>query len=564
MSEAAGPAARRPDIVLVLADDMGFSDIGCYGGEIETPNIDRLAREGVRFTQFYNTARCSPSRASLMTGLHPHQVGVGILNFDDTPDGYPGDLTDGCTTAAEALGAAGYATYLSGKWHLSSDMETPNGSWPTRRGFDRVFGTLEGAGSFYRPRTLMRDETNVEHEAEQPGWFYTDAISENAATFIEEHDRDRGDDPFFLYLAYTAPHWPLHAHEADVERYAGRFDAGWDVLREERLARLVKEGIVTEEHGGAELADRDPRVPAWQDSPDHAWEARRMATYAAQVDRMDQGIGRVLDTLERLGRLDDTLVVFLSDNGGCAEELDLDFVTAFVPMQDTTREGEPVVPGNVPGLTPGGEDTYMSYGRAWAHLSNTPFREYKHWVHEGGIATPLVARWPRGVDVEPGGLVRGAFQLVDVLPTLLEAAGASYPATRDGLPVPPAEGRSMLPALAGEPVEDADLFWEHEGNCAVRSGPWKLVRKHDRPWELYAIETDRAEAHDLAAANPEVVDDLAARYDAWAERCGVIAQADGPRPLRPAREGPAARVAGRVRRPRPANAPRGPGRSLQT
>jgi arylsulfatase A-like enzyme len=512
-------STERPDIVLVLADDMGFSDIGCYGGEIETPNIDRLAAEGVRLTQFYNTARCSPSRASLMTGLHPHQVGVGILNFDDTPDGYPGDLTEECVTVPEALGAAGYATYLSGKWHLSSDMETPNASWPTRRGFDRFFGTLEGAGSFYRPRTLMRDETNVEHEAEQPGWFYTDAISDNAVSFIEEHDRDRGEDPLFLYLAYTAPHWPLHAHEEDVARYEGRFDAGWDTLREERLARLVKDGIVGDDQ---ELAARDPRVPAWDDNPEKAWDARRMEVYAAQVDRMDQGIGRVLDTLERLGRLDNTLVVFLSDNGGCAEELDVDFVTAFVPLQDTTREGEAVVPGNVPGLMPGTEATYQSYGRSWAHLSNTPFREYKHWVHEGGIATPLVARWPRGLSAERGSLHREPFQLTDVLPTLLDAAGAPYPRTRGEAAVPPAEGRSMLPALNGADPGPADLFWEHEGNSAVRSGPWKLVRKHGTAWELYAIESDRAEAHDLAAEHPEVVEDLAARYETWARRCGVI------------------------------------------
>ncbi|MGZ4429688.1 MAG: arylsulfatase [Nocardioidaceae bacterium] len=515
----------RPDIVLVLADDMGFSDIGCYGGEIETPNLDRLGREGVRFTQFYNTARCSPSRASLMTGLHPHQVGVGILNFDDTPDGYPGDLSEQCVTVAEALREAGYATYLSGKWHLSSDMETPNGSWPTRRGFERFFGTLEGAGSFYRPRTLMREETNVEAEAEQPGWFYTDAISENAATFIEQHHAERGDDPLFLYLAYTAPHWPLHAHPADIERYSGRFDAGWDALREDRLDRLVKEGLL---EGGSELAERDPRVTPWSETADRDWEARRMEVYAAQVDRMDQGVGQVLDTLERLGRLDNTLVVFLSDNGGCAEEMPpdsvRDFVTAFVPMQETTREGEPVVPGNVPGLMPGSEATYQSYGRSWAHLSNTPFREYKHWVHEGGIATPLILHWPAGLPAPAAAeaVFRSPHQLVDVLPTLLDAAGASYPDRRGELPVPPAEGRSMLPGLRGEPTEAADLFWEHEGNAAVRSGDWKLVRKHGGAWELYDVAADRAEQQDRAGAHPDLVGDLAARYEAWARRCGVI------------------------------------------
>ncbi len=516
----------RPDIVLILADDMGFSDIGCFGGEIETPHIDRLAREGVRLTRFYNTARCSPSRASLMTGLHPHQVGVGILNFDDAPDGYPGDLADASVTVPEALHDAGYATYMSGKWHLSSDMDHPSPSWPTRRGFDRFFGTLEGAGSFYRPRTLSRDETNIEHEAEEPGWFYTDAISAHAVDFVEQHHAERAEDPFFLYLAYTAPHWPLHAHEDDIARYAGRFDAGWDTLRSERLDRLVKEGILTDEAGGTELAERDPRVPAWADVDDPAWEARRMEVYAAQVDRMDQGVGQVLDALERLGRLYDTIVVFLSDNGGCAEEMPPDsvkeFVTAFVPMKETTREREPVVPGNVPGLMPGAEATYQSYGRAWAHLSNTPFREYKHWVHEGGIATPLLVRWPRGLAGSEGALVREPYQLVDALPTLLDAAGASYPQTRGGTAVPPTEGRSMLPGLTGRPVDTRDLFWEHEGNSAVRSGPWKLVRKHGQPWELYAIESDRAEAHDVSGEHPDLVGELGARYEAWAQRCGVI------------------------------------------
>ena len=513
----------RPDVVVVLADDMGYSDIGCFGGEIETPNIDRIGREGVRLTQFYNTARCSPSRASLMTGLHPHQVGVGILNFDDSPDGYPGDLAEESVTIAEALKGAGYATYLSGKWHLSSDMETPNASWPTRRGFDRFFGTLEGAGSFYQPRTLTDQETNVEELGERPGWFYTDAISEHAVQFVEEHDRDRHDDPFFLYLAYTAPHWPLHASEEDIAKYDGRFDAGWDRLREERLERLVKEGLLD---GDTELAARDPRVPAWEDVPDKDWETRRMEVYAAQVHRMDQGVGDLLATLERLGRLDNTLIVFLSDNGGCAEEMPpdsvKDFVTAFVPLKECTREGETVVPGNVPGLMPGSEATYQSYGRSWAHLSNTPFREYKHWVHEGGIATPLLVRWPEGIDASVQPVLDRPFQLVDVLPTVLDAAGASYPSSRGDVPVPPPEGRSMLEALRGGDVPDRDLFWEHEGNSAVRSGRWKLVRKHGQDWALFDIATDRTEQHDLAAEHPDLVADLARRYDAWAERCGVI------------------------------------------
>jgi len=519
--------APRPDVLLILADDMGFSDIASYGGEVHTPALDRLAAGGVRMTQFYNTARCSPSRASLMTGLHPHQVGIGILNFDDAPDGYPGNLAEECATVAEVCRAAGYGTYLAGKWHLAVDMDNPNSAWPTRRGFDRFFGTLEGAGSFYRPRTLVRGETNIEHEAEETGWFYTDAISQEAVGFLREHQAERAEDPFFLFLSYTAPHWPLHAHEEDIAKYTGRFDAGWDRLREERLARLVESGIIDP---AWTLTPRDERVEEWEEVVDKEWEASRMATYAAQIDRMDQGIAQVLDQLEATGRLDNTLVIFLSDNGGCAEEMPpgdgaREFVTAFVPLQDTTREGEPVVPGNDPRLVPGPESTYMSYGRAWANLSNTPFREYKHWVHEGGISTPFIAHWPAGLPTN-GSLCTVPSQLVDVLPTIAEVAGATYPAERNGQPIPAVEGVSLLRALRGE-RDDADsgqrdLFWEHEGNCAVRRGRWKLVKKHRQEWELYDIEADRTELDDLAASHPELVGELAAAWQAWADRCGVI------------------------------------------
>ncbi|MGH3655492.1 MAG: arylsulfatase, partial [Micromonosporaceae bacterium] len=484
---------RQPDVVLILADDMGFSDLGCYGGEIDTPALDRLGRRGVRFTQFYNSPRCSPSRASLMTGLHPHQVGVGILNFDDTPDGYPGNLSERCVTVAEAMKGAGYATYLSGKWHLASDMERPNAAWPTRRGFDRFFGTLEGAGSFYQPRTLTRGEENIEPEAERDDFFYTDAISDNAVSFISEHASERGDQPFFLYLAYTAPHWPLHAHDEDIAKYHGRFDKGWEQLRAERLDRLVTEGIV---EPGSALSEPDPRVKGWSSVTDPEWEARRMEVYAAQVDRMDQGIGRVVAELERHGRLDNTIVIFLSDNGGCAEEMPpekvAEFVTAFVPMKLTTRGGEDVVPGDHPGLMPGPESTYQAYGRAWANLSNTPFREYKHWVHEGGISTPFIVHWPAGLgeaglprDGGGGRLHREPACLLDVLPTLLDAAGVDHPTERDGSPVPPLEGESLLPVLGGDAPAERTLYWEHEGNAGVRQGRWKLVRKHAQPWELY-------------------------------------------------------------------------------
>jgi arylsulfatase len=508
--------------VLILADDMGFSDIASYGGEVLTPALDRLAENGVRMTQFYNTARCSPSRASLMTGLHPHQVGIGILNFDDTPDGYPGNLAEDCATVAEVLKSANYGTYLSGKWHMAADMETPNDAWPTRRGFDRFFGTLEGAGSFYQPRTLVRDEENIEQEALNDGWYYTDAITDNALSFMREHAESKPEDPFFLFLSYTAPHWPLHAHPEDIAKYENRFDAGWDQLREERLERLVKSGIVDTRW---KLSDRDERVPPWDSTEEKQWEASRMEVYAAQIDRMDQGIARVLEALEETDRLEDTLVIFLSDNGGCAEEMPpesvKDFVTAFVPLKEISRRGQRVVPGNVPGLTPGPEETYQSYGRAWANLSNTPFREYKHWVHEGGISTPFIVHWPQELG-RPSSVCTTPTQLVDVLPTLVEVAGAEYPRERSGHRVPPAEGRSLIPVLRGETDEPRDLFWEHEGNSAVRRGRWKLVRKHGLPWELYDIEADRTELQDLAGDNDELLRELSRAYEEWADRCGVI------------------------------------------
>ncbi len=515
--------ARRPNIVLILADDMGFSDLGCFGGEVQTPNIDALAAGGASLTQFYNTARCSPSRASLLTGLHPHQTGLGILNYDDSPEGYPGDLNKNCVTIAEALKPAGYRSYLSGKWHVASDIHTPSDSWPTRRGFDEFYGTLEGAGSFFMPRTLTRDETNIEHEAAtDPDFYYTDAISDKATGFVRRHRAEHADDPFFLYVGYTAPHWPLHAIEKDIQEYIGRFDAGWDVLREERLRRLIESGVISESWP---LTDRDPRVPAWEDVTDKDWEVIRMAVYAAMVDRMDQGVGRIVDELKAQGIFDDTLVIFLSDNGGCAEEMPLEtareFVTTYVTFDATTRDGRDVTPGNDPSIVPGGEDTYTTYGRAWANLSNAPFREYKHWIHEGGIATPLIASWPAGL---PSGVKREQpHQLMDVMATLLDVAGAEYPESypdRDPLPL---EGVSMLTTMRDGATDDERiLHWEHEGNCGVRRGKWKLVRKFAQEWELYDMVADRTELQDVAAEHPGVVAELSAAYETWAKRCGVI------------------------------------------
>ncbi|GAA3888951.1 arylsulfatase [Leifsonia kafniensis] len=516
-------SSARPNIVLVLADDMGFSDIGCYGGEVDTPNLDALATSGTRLTQFYNTARCSPSRASLLTGLHPHQTGIGILNYDDAPDGYSGTLNESCVTVAEVLGANGYKTYLSGKWHLASDLENPTSSWPTRRGFQNFYGTLEGAGSYFQPHTLMRNETNVEAEALDPNFYYTDEISSNAVDFIEQHAQSDDEDPLFMFVAYTAPHWPLHALEEDIQKYDGRFTEGWDALRQKRLERLVELGIID---GSWPMTDRDPSVPAWDDVTDQDWEAARMAVYAAQIDRMDQGIGRIVDTLTQNDMLDNTLFVFLSDNGGCAEEMPLDsaldFVTAYVAYEPETRDGRTVVPGNDPSILPGSEATYATYGRSWANVSNTPFREYKHWIHEGGISTPFIVHWPAGLGTETR-LSRQPHQLTDVMATVLDITGTAYPTSFDGRSILPQEGVSMMPSLRDDARDsERELFWEHEGNSGARQGDWKLVRKHGQPWELFNMVQDRTELHDLASAHPEIVATLAASYEAWALRCGVL------------------------------------------
>ena len=512
----------RPNVVLILVDDMGFSDIGCYGGEIRTPNIDRLARHGVRFSQFYNTARCSPSRASLLTGLHPHQAGIGVLTNDDRPRGYAGTINDRCVTLAEVLRSAGYATGLSGKWHLASEMHEPNAAWPTRRGFDTFFGTLTGCGSFFQPGTLTRGEENVEHEALAPDFYYTDAITDAATALIRTPRAKQEGQPFFLYVAYTAPHWPLHAREEDVAKYRGAFDAGWDALREQRMRRLRELGILDD---AAELSERDPTQPAWQAAEYKAWQVRRMEVYAAQIDRMDRGVGRIVDALEETRQLDNTLVIFLSDNGASDETLPLVKLERFKERSDIlrvkTRDGREVRIGNEPDIAPGPEDTYASYGRAWANLSNTPFRYYKRWVHEGGIATPFIIHWPDG-GLETGGVVRAPFQLTDVMPTILEATGAAYPAQYNGCDIVPFEGRSLLPALRGKSSPDGTLYWEHTGNAAIRRGQWKLVRDYPQPWELYDLAVDRTELHDLATQHPQLVAELMREWQAWADRVGVL------------------------------------------
>lgn len=509
----------RPNILLIMNDDMGYSDLGCYGGEVQTPNLDGLASGGLRFTQFYNTARCCPSRASLLTGLYPHQADVGHMMGDDGIDGYLGDLNPNSVTIAQVLKNSGYRTYLSGKWHVTKYIHGPKHNWPNQRGFDDFYGIITGAANYYHPKTLTRNNTPIEPDGE--GYFITDAITDEAVQQIKSTEEDS--TPFFQYIAYTAPHWPLHAHVEDIARYKGRFDAGWDILREQRLQRMIEMGLI---HENWLLSKRDPRVPPWDEVENKSWEVRRMEVYAAQIDRMDQGIGLVLQALKDSEKFENTLIVFLADNGGCAEELShktRDWIERSGEIGGTlkTWDGKDVQFGNEPSIIPGDELTYSSYGVPWANVSNTPFRLYKHWVHEGGIATPLIAHWPNGIS-DTGVLRTQSAQLPDVMATFVDVAGADYPEVLNGKPIKSLEGFSLVPAFDGKATSRDVLYWEHEGNKAVRKGTWKLVCKYPGEWELYDMETGRTELNDVASSHPEIVNELTQLYDAWAVRCGVI------------------------------------------
>ena len=530
-------AAEKPNIIVILGDDMGYSDLGCYGSEIQTPTLDALASGGVRFTQFYNTARCCPTRASLLTGLHPHQAGIGHMTSDNGHDGYRGQLNDRCVTIAEALRPAGYRTYMCGKWHVTRhDRATADNSvWPVQRGFEKFYGTITGAGSFYDPATLCRQNTFItpenDPEYKPAQFYYTNAISDNAVSYLQQHGQESPDKPFFMYLAYTAAHWPMHAMEKDIARYKGRYDQGYEPIRAARLARMKKLGLLPD------TAEMSPAAGEWEKVANKAWEARCMEVYAAMIDSMDQGIGRIVAQLKQDGRLDNTLIFFLQDNGGCAEGMgrtangpapaDLKPMNPdqlqpqiWPPMQ--TRDGRWVRTG--PGVMPGPADTYIAYGRAWANVSNTPFREYKHWTHEGGISTPLIAHWPAGIaPARRGQLERQPGQLVDIMATCMDVAGAAYPAELRGQKIKPMEGTSLRPAFSGQELaRSKPLVWEHEGNRAIRDGRWKLVSKENQPWELYDIDTDRSELHDLASAEAERVEAMAAAWDAWAQRADVL------------------------------------------
>ena len=495
---ALASAAEKPNIIIILADDMGYSDIGCYGGEIHTPSIDSLAAHGLRYTNFYNGARSCPTRAALMSGLYAHKAGMGwMASAYQGEGGYQDDLSKNALTVAEYLKQGGYTTYMSGKWHLSNHQKNDqniNDSWPHQRGFDNFFGIIGGAASYFTPNVF-----NNNTKSKAPGGFYmTDAISDTAVAFINGQNNNI---PFFMYVAYTAPHWSLHARAADIAKYAGKYDIGWDQLRQNRLQKQKEIGLIDDSYI---LTPRDNQVNAWINEPKKTDFAKRMEIYAAQIDVMDEGIGRIVQALKDKGALDNTLIFFLSDNGGCAEE-----ISSGVSKQPT-----------------GEDDTYESYRRSWANASNTPYREYKHFAHEGGIKTPLIVYWPTGITCPTGGYEHSRGHVIDIFKTIADITQISYPQTYNGNTIFPLQGSSMLPNFKGIPTDREPIFWEHEGNIAVRMGDWKLVTTagNNPPGklELYNLADDPTEMNDLAASNQGKMQELWSDWFDWATENDVF------------------------------------------
>ena len=492
-----------------MADDMGYSDLGCFGSEIQTPNLNRLAKEGLRITQFYNAGRCCPTRASLLTGLYQHQAGIGDMTGDFGIPAYQGYLNKECTTLGEVMKLNGYNTYMAGKWHVGSGKID---HWPVNRGFDRYFGLLDGASNYFNlnpyrvnqePRKMALDDERF--FPPDSGFYMTDAFTDYAIQFLGEQSGK--EEPFFLYLPYTAPHWPLHAWPEDIEKYKGSYMIGWDSLRVARYNKMIESGII---NPGWELSDRHDNIPEWtglSDEDKEMWDLR-MAVFAAMVDRMDQNIGRVMEQLKKMGADKNTLIIFIADNGGCHERI--------------KNRGNYV---HTTGIT-GNPDSFDAYEYEWANASNTPFRWFKHWVHEGGISSPFIA-WSPGM-IESGTMVHTPAHIIDIMPTFVELAGGYYPEEYNGIPIKPMMGKSLVTLLTGKQTAwDRTLFWEHEGNRAVRKGNWKLVSRYDNrlksetPWELYDLASDRSEMNDLSQEKPELLREMIELYNEMAVKAEV-------------------------------------------
>jgi len=519
----AGPAAAqsRPNVVLIMSDDMGYSDLGSFGAEIDTPNLDQLASDGLRYTSFYNAGRCCPTRASLITGLHPHQTGMGnMMNSSYEPEtqnrgvpGYQGHITHQSVTLAEVLGEAGYYTVHSGKWHLGQHEKSAR---PWNRGFDDSYGHLSGATNYFdpeHPRGIWLNGEPIEdpESTTDKRYYTTDAFTDHAIRFLQKNEQQEQQRPFFLYLAYNAPHWPLHAHESDVEKYRGRYMEGWGEIRRKRYERLKEMGVIDDD---VALSPQDGRPFEKLSKQKQREMDRRMAIYAAQIDRMDHNIGKLMRYLKRTGQFDNTLILFLHDNGG-------------------SHEGGELGGGTPQELNNAQYGRLQSYGYAWANASNTPLRRYKSYLHEGGIATPLVAHWPEGIDRDQAGTFRRQVSyVVDIMPTLTEITGAEYPERAHGENIPSMEGVSLAPSFNDADADlarEKPLFWEHNGNRAIRDGKWKLVSVGNKldyggedSWALYNLASDRSELNNLADEYPQRVDRLSERWWQWARRAQVV------------------------------------------
>lgn len=499
---------RRPNIIVVLADDMGYADLGCFGSEIQTPNLDSMAREGVMMTNFYNASRCCPSRASLLTGVYPHQAGIGDMMNKRPYPAYQGYLNRSSVTLAEVLRQAGYGTYMAGKWHVGQERD----NWPLQRGFDRYYGLIDGANSYfenrpYRPSqqlTIALDNNAVSTPAD---YYSTDAYTDHAITFIRQHLNTRRQDPFFVYLAFQAPHWPLHAKPQDIAKYKGTYMDGWDKIRERRFERQKLLGLFP---SSTKLPPHDATIVDWASCTDDQktqWD-ERMAVYAAMVDAIDQNVGRLVKCLQQEGAWENTIFLFLSDNGASHETITgTGFTDEILAAND---------------LPAGNPRSFTSYGKEGAAVSNTPFRKYKHWVFEGGNATPFIAYGPSFIPSRRQ--VHTPAHLIDLMPSIVQWAGAIYPKDYGGQPIQPMEGIPLQHIWQDHhAVEERAICFEHEGNRAVRKGRWKLVSEYPvNRWCLFDLSTDRAESHDISATYPEIVEELSAIYASWAARVGVI------------------------------------------
>lgn len=525
---------KRPNVIIILADDLGFSDLGCYGGEIQTPNLDRLAANGLRFNNFYNTGRSCPTRASLLTGLYQHQAGIGRMTFDNHLPGYRGTLSSDAVTIAEVLQTAGYRTGMVGKWHVAEtplrpdqrawlnhqvfyDEFTDKSNYPTHRGFDDFYGTIYGVVDYFDPFSLVDGEEPVREVPE--GYYITDDLSRKAVEYIDKYaDEER---PFFLYLSYTAPHWPLHARPEDIEKYKDTYKAGWEAVRNQRYQRIQQLGIFP---GQEDFLSPRPFKDSWENDPNAEWDARAMAVHAAMVDRMDQGIGLVLEALEKNGQMDNTLILFLSDNG-CSNEICQNYPPGENDRPDMTRDGRPIVYPRKKEVMPGPETTYASIGPKWANVANTPFRFWKAKSFNGGICTPVIAHWPKGIRKSLRGTVSGQLgHVMDIMATCIDLSQAQYPTQYKGHAIIPLEGKSLLPILKSGKRDGHDyLGFEHfkERAFITRDG-WKIIQQGDaNPWELYNLNNDRSEQHNLADRYPEKLQELIPEYEKWAKRCLV-------------------------------------------